>query len=166
LDSFTNPVVITGNGVTTTTFPNFIRTYQSGSTMHLLICQDQGSFPVHDLKFERQVWNQRWVFNYTHAPGEADILAPNLFDRPAGAVIDPQGNFYIVDSGAESYCSGTKFSRQGELLETLCDTDTTGLFHSPGGITYDIFGDRRTLYIADTGGNRILRFKLSTDLER
>jgi hypothetical protein len=51
-------------------------------------------------------------------------------------------------------------------LETFCDADTgASIFNSPAGITYDIYGDRRTVYIADTGGNRILRFKLSTDLE-
>jgi hypothetical protein len=164
-DTFKNPVVATGNGITTTTFPNSIYAYASGSIMHLIICQDQGSFPVHDLKFERQVWNRHWVFNYTHAPGQTDLLAPGMFDRPAGAVTDPQGNIYVVDSGPNSLCGGAKFSRLGELLETLCDADTAGLFHSPAGIAYDIYGARRTLYVADTGANRILRFKLSTDLE-
>jgi DNA-binding beta-propeller fold protein YncE len=164
-DTFRNPVVVTGNGVTTTTFPNFIYAYLSGSTMHLIVCQDAGSFPVHDMKFERQVWDRHWVFNFTHTPGQTDILSPGLFDHPVGAAIDPQGNIYIVDNGEGSNCSGIKFSRQGELLETLCEADSSDIFDSPGGMTYDIYGDRRTLYVADSGNNRILRFKLSTDLE-
>ena len=164
-DTFKNPVIITGNGITTTTYPNFIYAYLSGSVVHLIVCQDEGSFPVHDMKFERQPWDLTWVFNYTHTPGQTDLLAQGLFDLPKGATVDPQGNLYVVDSGPQSLCAGLKFSRQGQLLETLCDADTTGLFHSPGGITYDIYGDRRTLYVADTGGDRILRFKLSTDLE-
>jgi len=164
-DTFKNPVVITGNGVTTTTYPNSIYAYLSGSTVHMIICQDAGSFPVHDLKFERQVWDRTWVFNYTHTPGETDLLSPGRFDLPKGATVDPQGNIYVVDSGAHALCSGQKFSTQGQLLETLCDADTTGLFHSPCGISYDLYGDRRTLYIADADGNRILRFKLSSDLE-
>jgi sugar lactone lactonase YvrE len=165
-DTFRNPVIVTGNGVTTTTYPNSIFAYQSGSVTHLIVCQDEGSFPVHDMKYERQVWDQHWVFNYTHAPGQTDLLAPGIFDLPSGATVDPQGNIYVVDSGILSICPGIKFSKRGELLETLCDVDTAGLFHSPGGITYDLYGDRRTLYIADTGNNRILRFKLSIDLER
>jgi hypothetical protein len=177
-DTFKNPVVITGNGVTTTTYPNFIYTYLSGSVVHLIICQDEGSFPVHDMKFEKQVWDRTWVFNFTHMPGQTDLLTQGLFDRPFGATVDPQGNIYVVDGGRWRTWGCTKFSRQGEKLEQfeivdnrLIDGDNSNgpaysYRSSLGGITYDIYGERRTIYIADTGGNRILRFKLSTDLER
>lgn len=165
-DTFQNPVVVTGNGITTTTFPNSIYAYDQSGVMHLIVCQDSGSYPVHDMRFERQVWNRHWVFNYTHNPGETDLISRGFFDLPRGATVDQFGNIYVVESGPLGGCGGYKFSRQGELLETFCDADTgTSIFNSPGGITYDIYGDRRTVYIADTGDNRILRFKLSTDLE-
>lgn len=165
-DTFSNPVVITGNGITTTTRPNFIYSYEIGNVTHLIVCQDSGSYPVHDMVFQRQVWDRHWVFNYSHNPSDADILSRGFFDRPTGAAVDPQGNIYVVDSGENRGCGAYKFSRQGVLLETMCEPDSVdNMFTAPSGITYDIYGDRRTVFVADTGNNRILRFKLSTDLE-
>jgi hypothetical protein len=165
-DTFRNPVVITGNGITTTTRPNSIYAYTQSNTIHLIVCQDSGSYPVHDLRWERQAWDRHWVFTYTHTPSEADILTRNFFSKPKGATIDPQGNIYVVESDPAADCGTYKFSKQGMLIETMCDADSGNYnFNSPTGITYDIYGDRRTVYVADTGNNRILRFKLSTDLE-
>jgi len=166
-DTFKNPVVITGNGITTTTRPNSIYAYTQSGVTHLIVCQDSGSYPVHDMRWERQVWDRHWVFNYTHSPTETDLLTRNFFSKPKGATTDPQGNIYVVESDPYADCGAYKFSKQGELVETLCDADSGNYrFSGPMGITYDIYGDRRTVYVADTGNNRILRFKLSTDLEQ
>jgi len=165
-DSFKNPIVGTGNGITTTTEPNMIYAYDLSGVMHLVVCQDAGSYPVHDMKFERQPWNRYWVFNYTHFPGQADIISPGMFDQPSAATVDLQGNIYVADKGDERQCGAYKFSKNGILLETFCEPDSTDIFLTPGGISYDIFGDRRTAFIADTGNRRILRFKLSTDIEQ
>jgi hypothetical protein len=165
-DTFINPIIITGNGVTTTTHPNSIYTYELSGATHLIVCQDTGSYPVHDLTLARQVWDQHWVFNYTHYPSGIDLLDRGFFSQPKGATVDLQGNIYVVDSDPSSLCGGYKFSKQGALLETLCEADSShNNFGSPTGITYDIYGDRRTVFVADTGNNRILRYKLSTDLE-
>jgi hypothetical protein len=165
-DTFINPIIITGNGVTTTTHPNSIYTYQLSGATHLIVCQDSGSYPVHDFTFQRQVWDQHWVFNYTHNPSGTDLLARDFFSQPKGATVDLQGNIYIVESDSTAFCSGYEFSKAGKKIYTLCGSDSTNAdFHSPQGITYDIYGDRRTVFVADTGNNRILRFKLSTDLE-
>ncbi len=165
-DTFINPIIITGNGVTTTTHPNSIYTYLLGGTTHLVVCQDSGSYPVHDLYFTRQVWDRHWVFSYSHMPGETDLLTPSRFSLPKAATVDAQGNFYIAESDNNAACGGYKFSKAGALLNTLCEADTgETIFNSPQGITYDIYGDRRTVFVSDTGNNRILRFKLSTDLE-
>ncbi len=164
LDSFTNPIVITGNGITTTTHPNSIYAYDLSGTTHMIVCQDTGSYPVHDMKFERQPWDQHWVFNFTHAPGQ-DIIKNGVFDHPRAATADLQGNIYVVDSGPNRTCGVFKFSRNGVLLNTFCEPDSTDRFNSPSGISYDIYGDRRTVYVADTDSNRVLRFKLSTDIE-
>jgi hypothetical protein len=166
-DTFKNPVVITGNGITTTTRPNSIYAYVQSGVTHLIVCQDSGSYPVHDMRWERQVWDRHWVFNYSHSPTETDLLARNFFSKPKGATTDPQGNIYVVESDPNAECGAYKFSKQGELVETMCDADSGNYrFSGPMGITYDLYGDRRTVYVADTGNNRILRFKLSTDLEQ
>ena len=165
-DTFINPVVATGNGITTTRNPNFISAYESGGLMHLIVCQDSGSYPVHDMRYQQQYWNLYWVFTYSRMPSETQMLHPGMFDHPMGASMDPHGNFYIVDSGTSRDCGVYKYSKEGDLLKTFCQPDSVDrIFSNPAGITYDIFGDRRTAYVADTGNNRILRFKLSTDLE-
>jgi hypothetical protein len=87
--------------------------------MHLIVCQDSGSYPVHDMKYERQIWDRHWVFNYTHTPGQADILGRNFFDRPAGATVDPQGNMYVVDSGENRKSGALEFSKAGLLLYSV-----------------------------------------------
>ena len=165
-DTFQNPIVETGNGITTINYPSHIYMYPVGNSAHLVVCQDSGSYPVHDMIFEKLVWNNHWVFNYTHYPGEADILIPGQFDDPTGATVDAEGNIFVVDGGENRSCGGYKFSRAGMLLETFCEPDTfDNVFIRPSSVTYDLFGNRRTVFIADAGRNTILRFKLSTDLE-
>lgn len=169
-DTFMNPVVLTGNGIASTTHPNSIYAYESGSALHLLVCQDSGSFPVHDMRYEVQIHNYSvyWTFGVSQYPGQSDMLMAGAFDKPSGVTMDPHGNIYIVDSGSNRNCGAYKFSKTGGLLNTFCEPDSIDPFHNPCGISYDIFGDRRTVYIADTdslGASRIMRFKLSTDLE-
>jgi hypothetical protein len=124
-DTFSNPMVITGNGITTTTHPNFICAYQLSGVTHLIVCQDSGSYPVHDMLFERQVWDLHWVFNFTHSPSGTDLLARSKFNDPKGAAIDPQGNIYVVDAGVNRHAGAIKFSRRGEQLETIDDNGYT-----------------------------------------
>ena len=169
-DTFMNPVVTTGNGIVNTVEPNFIYAYESSSALHLLVCQDEGSFPVHDMRYEVEthLYNVYWTFGVSQYPGESEMLRSGLFDVPRSAAMDPYGNVYVVDSGSNRSCGAFKFSKTGALLKTFCDPDSIDTFHNPRSITYDIYGDRRTVFIADTDGNgrtRILRYKLSTDLE-
>jgi hypothetical protein len=169
-DTFMNPVVLTGNGIANTTHPNSIYAYESASALHLLVCQDSGSFPVHDMRYEVQIHNYSvyWTFGVSQYPGQSDMLRAGSFDKPSGVTMDPHGNIYIVDSGSNRNCGAYKYSKTGGLLNTFCEPDSLDPFHNPRAISYDIFGDRRTVYIADTnfgGKSRVLRFKLSTDLE-
>jgi len=62
--------------------------------------------------------------------------------------------------------SAFKFDPIGRLREAWGPFgNSTGEMNFPRGIAYDHFADRRTVYISDSGNNRILRFKLSTDIE-
>lgn len=165
-DTLFNPIVETGNGITTINYPNHIFMYALGTSVHLIVCQDSGSYPIHDMVYEKQVWDNHWVFNYSHYPGEGDILNSDLYDMPKGATIDAEGNIFMVDGGQNRTCGGMKFSRTGMLLNTFCEPDSVdNVFIRPSSITYDLYGNRKTVFIADAGKNAILRFKLSTDLE-
>jgi len=86
------------------------------------------------------------------------IFAQDKFSYPEDVTIDEQGNIFVVDaalhrlfrfnsSGVEKYSFGSFGSGEKQ-------------FHRPMGVAYF----DKTVYVADTGNNRILRFKLSTDI--
>lgn len=88
------------------------------------------------------------------APLQSDLMIPNFFESPEGATVDNSGNIYVADAVADSIY---KFNAFGDLLMTFGGSDQ---FKEPHSVA---FFDK-TLYVADTGNNRILRFTLSTDL--
>lgn len=82
------------------------------------------------------------------------FVKPNKFTRPEGTTIDASGNIYVADAGKDSIY---KFNSFGDELIAF---GGPSLFNEPHAVA---FFDR-TLYVVDTGNNRILRFILSTDL--
>ena len=81
-------------------------------------------------------------------------MIPNFFESPEGATVDKSGNIYVADAVADSIY---KFNERGDLLIAFGGMEQ---FKEPHAVA---FFDK-TLYVADTGNNRILRFILSTDL--
>ena len=66
------------------------------------------------------------------------------------------------------------FDQDGNHKESESSTDShklflsfgdESLFNSPQGITYNSGYGENILYVADTGNNRILRFKLTSDFD-
>jgi DNA-binding beta-propeller fold protein YncE len=88
-----------------------------------------------------------------------DLLRNGLFASPEDVTVDNSGNIYVVDSFKDSLY---KFSSLGKLKsESFGGTGSSiTQFSRPSGV---VFFDK-TLYICDTGNNRILRFILSTDI--
>ncbi len=111
------------------------------------------SFKSNWLHYQITPIDQRYVSNFSPASG-LDFMIPNRFEQPEGSAIDPSGNIYIADAGKDSVY---KFNAFGDELESFGGPD---IFSQPHGVS---FFDK-TLYVADTGNNRILRFSLSTDL--
>lgn len=91
--------------------------------------------------------------------GNVDLLRNGLFLTPEDVTIDSYGNIYVIDSGKDSLY---KFSSLGMLKpESFGGTGTSNTqFTNPSGVAFYY----QTLYICDTGNNRILRFILSTDI--
>lgn len=87
-------------------------------------------------------------------PIESDLMTPNFFERPEGATVDDAGSIYVADAASDSVY---KFNAFGDLLIAFGGSE---IFNGPFSVA---FFDK-TLYVADTGNNRILRFILSTDL--
>ncbi|HBZ00161.1 MAG TPA: hypothetical protein DEO84_02465 [candidate division Zixibacteria bacterium] len=136
-DTLINPIIITGNGVTTTTHPNSIYTYQLSGATHLIVCQDSGSYPVHDLTLARQVWDQHWVFNYTHSPSETDLLKRGFFSLPKGATVDLQGNIYVVDAGSDRFAVASQFTKQGKFIRPIEQLYSAIDIDDNEGLTYN-----------------------------
>ena len=82
------------------------------------------------------------------------FMTPNKFTQPEGSCIDNSGNIFIADAQKDSIFKFTPF---GDELQSF---GGPSVFNGPYAVAYY----DRTLYVADTGNNRILRFILSTDL--
>jgi len=90
-------------------------------------------------------------------PQESDLMMPGFFDTPEGAAVDPSGNIYVADAGKDSVF---KFNPRGDLLTGFGGGPDLFKFNKPHAVAFF----NKTLYVADTENNRILRFILSTDL--
>lgn len=88
-----------------------------------------------------------------------DLLRNGLMTEPADITIDQFGNIYVIDAGKDSLF---KFNSLGRLKSESFGGEGIGpsQFVNPMGVAF--FNE--TLYICDTGNNRILRFILSTDI--
>lgn len=87
-------------------------------------------------------------------PGNADLMRVGRFEQPEDVAIDNSGNMFIVDAQKDSVFV---FNSSGDEAQSF---GGSSMFNGPMGVAfYD-----RTLYIADTKNNRILRFILSTNI--
>ncbi|MCG8608199.1 hypothetical protein MJD09_24845, partial [bacterium] len=94
------------------------------------------------------------------ADGNFDLFQPGKFITPEDVSVDLEGNIFVIDAQCDSLF---KFSAQGDEQQSFGDpvelAGPGGQFNRPEGVAEF----NKTLYIADTGNNRILRFRLSTD---
>jgi hypothetical protein len=88
------------------------------------------------------------------SPNASKMMLPNKFSRPEGVTVDNFGNIYVADADRDSIY---KFNSFGDELQSFGGPT---IFKEPYAVA---FFDK-TLYVADKGNNRILRFILSTDL--
>jgi hypothetical protein len=87
-------------------------------------------------------------------PSSAELMFPNKFIKPEGVGLDDAGDIFVVDAAKDSVY---KFNPFGDQLLAFGGSD---VFNQPSGVAFF----NKTLYIADSGNNRILRFVLSTDI--
>jgi hypothetical protein len=124
----------------------------NNQTIDIIITLTGGtSFKGNWLNYRITPIDQRYVSNFT--PNTVDLVRPNQFGRPEGSALDNAGNIFIADAEKDSIF---KFNAFGDELESFGGSE---LFSQPYGVS--VFDE--TVYVADTGNNRILRFKLSTD---
>jgi hypothetical protein len=88
------------------------------------------------------------------SPQSSELMTPNRFEKPEGVTLDNAQNIIVADMAKDSVF---RFNPFGDLLQAFGGSD---VFDKPSGTAYF----NKTLYIADSGNNRILRFILSTDI--
>lgn len=108
------------------------------------------------------LWFTYDIVNGTYDPKftESSVgIVSAKFGKPDDVVQDPNQSVYVIDS-YRNYL--WKFNVTGKLMKESfggLGTDP-GKFNNPKGIAFY----NRVIYIADTDNNRIVRYKLSTDL--
>ncbi len=137
-----------------------IATVPTVKSVEFVISQTGGKaqFKVQWIKLVSAGQTTNWEskFNPQTDP-DLDIFRLNHFNNPEGVAIDPSGNFYVVDAGKDSLF---RFTTRGIEKYSFGGTGNgKEKFNKPHGVAYF----DKILYIADTGNNRIVRFKLSTD---
>lgn len=112
------------------------------------------SFKANWLHYQITPIDQRYVSNFSPSSGN-ELVIPNRFERPEGSALDNSGNIFITDAGRDSIY---KFNSFGDELNSFGGSD---LFNQPQGVAFF----NKTLYVADTGNDRIVRFILSTEIQ-
>ncbi|MBK9250128.1 MAG: hypothetical protein IPM69_18970 [Ignavibacteria bacterium] len=98
-----------------------------------------------------------WVQRVIPPTNDYSLFAVSRFHSPEDITTDNFGNIYIIDAGKDSLL---KFTSNGIPMHSFGGTGKgERQFNEPKGVAwYD-----KTLYIADTKNNRIVRFRLSTE---
>ena len=92
------------------------------------------------------------------ANGNFDLFEPGKFTTPEDVTVDEEGTIYVVDAELDRLF---KFSVAGKEQQSFGGPGSgEKQFSSP----HRVATFNKTLYVADTGNNRIVRFKLSTDV--
>ena len=143
-----------GLGILSASEPSGVTTLRDFSIDFIFCMVGQNSFKVQ--------WITGGEFGFTTrispANGGLDIFDPGKFITPEDVTIDNEGSIYVVDAQRDFLF---KFSATGDELQSFGESGSgEKQFNQPHGVA--IFN--KTLYVADTGNNRIVRFRLSTDI--
>jgi DNA-binding beta-propeller fold protein YncE len=142
-----------GAGLGETISPTGIFTYPYRD--HFRIAFTQGYTPN-----SAQVLNGESYRSVIPRTDSTQLYFPGMFGLAEDVTVDEFDNIYVVDASRHSVL---KFNSRGRLLLKFGSSGSGNKeFKRPKGIAYY----NKTLYLADTGNNRILRFKLSTDIRK
>jgi hypothetical protein len=150
-----------GTGLLSLSTMSAIATMPWNRSVEFVFCQtgDHALYKVQWIQYviEGQTANFISKF-YPSIDGSIDFLRLNHFSQPAGVTFDPSGNLYVVDAAKDSLF---RFSTRGIERYSFGGSGSGDLqFRQPSGIAYF----DKTLFIADRGNNRIVRYKLSSDI--
>jgi hypothetical protein len=145
---------VDGTGLATITQPTSIATFSKVTTDFVFTQTGTKSyFKTQWMTLRSSGDVTQWESYFTpSSDGSVDFLKVNLFKQPEDVTVDGSGNIYVVDAGLNQM---VRFNSSGLISQIIKE----GLNHPSGVAYFD-----KTLYIADAGSNRILRYILSTDI--
>lgn len=143
-----------GQGLVSAFDLSSLTSFNNQSIDMIVTLTGENSFKAQWLKYFISPIDQRYISNFAANSGLA-FMIPNRFSRPEGCAIDQSNNIFIADAEKDSIY---KFNSFGDELQSF-GTFGTDSFNEP----YDVAFFDKTLYVADTGNNRIVRFILSTE---
>lgn len=162
LTPMTNEFSPDGTGLLSISTLSAVATPPSSKSLEFVFCQtgDRAFYKVQWIQIVSAGQTTNIVSKfYPSVDGNIDLLKLNRFSMPVGVTLDPSGNLYVVDAVKDSLF---RFSTRGIERYSFGGSGSGSLqFHQPYGVA---FFDK-TLYIADRGNNRIVRYKLSSDLQ-
>jgi len=145
-------VVKKGGTLGRTINPSGITSYGTKNSFNIIFCQERGPFYIQQIE-------GNYPYSLIYFPN-SDIWSSYFFGLPADVTSDEFGNIYVADQGKDKVL---KFDKDGQFILSFGKLGSGYKeFKDPSGISYY----DKTLYVADTGNNRILRFQLSTDIAK
>ena len=147
------PLVPGGTGFFSVTEPSGIISVRRGSVDFI--------FTQIGNNFHRAQWITTDQYGFTPKIEQGKTFyTPGKFTAPEDIALDDVSNIYVIDAGSDSLY---KFNPAGgEFRSQSFGGRGSGerQFNRPNGVAWF----NKVLYVADTGNNRIVRFKLNTDL--
>jgi hypothetical protein len=144
-----------GSGIMSANQISSLSSYNSRTYNIVLTLTGENSFKVQPLEY---ITSPDFTgYRIGLDPNSTEMMVPGFFGRPEGSALDISGNIFIADADRDSIY---KFNSFGDELQSFGSFGESDKFNQPNGVAFF----NKTLYVADTGNNRILRFILSTEL--
>lgn len=146
-----------GNALNSLAAPSGLRFVSpSGRDFGFVQTGEQMQFKVQILRYTSGE-NAGWEQQYNPAQNPTDLMIPRRFSRPEGIAFDNQRSVYIADGGTDSVLV---FNSSGRQTTSLGGSGSApGKLRNPSAVAWF----DRTLWVADRGNGRVVRFRLSTD---
>ncbi len=141
-----------GTGLLSANNISSLTSFKNTSRDVIITLTGNNSFKVQWLQYV--VSNEFEGYRSKLAPFHSTLLSVNKFGKPEGVALDNSNNIFVADAEKDSIF---KFDSFGEELQSFGGSN---LLKNPHAVQYF----NKTLYVLDTGNNRIVRFILSTDL--
>jgi DNA-binding beta-propeller fold protein YncE len=89
-----------------------------------------------------------------------DLFRPKKFRQPEDVALDRANNLFVIDAGSDSLFRFNNAGIEDPAVSFGGAGSGEKQFRHPMGVAWA----DKTVYVADTGNNRLVRFRLSTEL--